>query len=104
VKTIILIAYLVIGVIVAAARDYLGDVGNLGDIVNLLLAIVLWPLVLLGVDFDLKIGGDDGDGGDKGGDKKNGTLLIVGPALVFVRSIGASMLSSMRSGRASSYR
>jgi hypothetical protein len=87
VKTIIVIGYLVIGVIVAAAKDYLGDVGSLGDIVNLLLAIVLWPLVLLGVDFNLKIGGDDGGNGkDNGGDKKNGALLMVGPVIVYARS------------------
>ncbi len=86
-KAIIIVAYFVIGVIVAAARDYLGDVGNLGDIVNLLLAIVLWPLVLLGVDFNLKLGGDDGGNGkDRGGDKKNGVLLLVGPVLAYARS------------------
>jgi hypothetical protein len=87
VKTIIVVGYLVIGVIVAATKDYLGDVGSLGDIVNLLLAILLWPLVLLGVDFNLKIGGDNGGNGkDEGGDKKNGVLLLAGPALVYARS------------------
>jgi hypothetical protein len=85
VKTIILIAYLVIGVVVAANKDYLGDVGGLSDIVNLLLAIVLWPLVLLGVDFNLKIGDDNGGNGN-GGDKKNGALLMIGPALAYARS------------------
>ena len=73
-KKILLLAYLVIGVIVAAIKDYLGDVGSLGDIINLLLAILLWPLILVGVDFDLKIGGDDGNGEKKegGGGKKDG--------------------------------
>jgi hypothetical protein len=33
----------VIGVLVAAARDYLGDVDSISDIVNLLFALLLWP-------------------------------------------------------------
>jgi hypothetical protein len=87
VKTIIVIAYLVIGVLVAAAKDYLGDIGGLSEIVNLLLAIVLWPLVLLGVDFNLKIGNGNGGNKDKGGDKKNGALLMAAPVLAYARSI-----------------
>ncbi|MGH2751562.1 MAG: hypothetical protein ACRDK3_11925 [Actinomycetota bacterium] len=83
-RTIIIIAYLVIGVLVAAARDYLGAVGNLGDIVNLLLAILLWPLLLLGVDFNLRIGG--GGGRDRGGNGRNGALPVIGPALVCARA------------------
>lgn len=68
------IIYLVIGVIVASNKHYLGDVGSIGDVINLILAIVLWPLVLLGVDFNIKIGGDDKKG-------KKGALLFVLPAL-----------------------
>jgi hypothetical protein len=60
---------------VAAARDYLSDVGSIGDIVNLLLAVLLWPLVLLGVDFNLDIGG----GRDGEGENKNGALLLLAP-------------------------
>ena len=63
-RSIVVIVYLVIGVAVAAARGYLGDVGTIGDILNLLLAVLLWPLVLLGVKFNLNIGG--GRGGNKG--------------------------------------
>lgn len=51
------IIYLVVGVLVASANGYLGDVGSLGGLLNLLLAILLWPLVLLGVDFKLRFGG-----------------------------------------------
>ena len=82
-KTIVLIVYLAIGVAVAATKDYLGDVGSIGDILNLILAILLWPLVLLGVDFNLKIGGDDKDGDDK----KKGALLMVGPAIIYARNL-----------------
>ena len=82
-KTIIFIVYLAIGVAVAATKDYLGDVGSIGDILNLILAIVLWPLVLLGVDFNLKIGGDDKNGDDK----KKGAVMMVGPAITYARSL-----------------
>lgn len=81
-KFIILVVYLVVGVLIAAAQGYLGEVSGIGDIVNLLLAIVLWPLLLVGVDFNLKIGGGDGGGGNGG--NRNGSLLL--PALVFGRA------------------
>jgi hypothetical protein len=63
-RSILVIVSVVIGVAVAAARGYLGDVGSIGEIVNLLLA-VLWPLVLLGVKFNLNIGRER-DGNRKG--------------------------------------
>lgn len=96
-KTIIVLVYLAIGVLVAAVKDYLGDVGSVGDILNLVLAIFLWPLVLFGVEFNLDIGGDDGKKGDKGngkdGGKKNGALVMVGPALAYARALAAQRLS-----------
>jgi hypothetical protein len=90
-RSIVMIVYLVIGVAVAAARGYLGDVGSIGDIVNLLLAVLLWPLVLLGVEFNLNLGGG---GGGKGGNKK-GALLLLGPSLACARSA----LGARRAGR-----
>ena len=81
-RTIGMIVYLVIGVAIAAARDYLGNVGSIGDIVNLLLAVLLWPLVLLGVEFNLDLGGgNDGKSGNK-----NGALLLFGPPLTYAHS------------------
>jgi hypothetical protein len=74
---IITLIYLVVGVLVAAAKDYFGDVSGIFDLVNILLAILLWPLVLLGVDFDL--------GGKDGGGKKKDALLLLGPSAYFVR-------------------
>jgi hypothetical protein len=65
---LIVLIYLVIGVLVAAVKDYFGDVDTLKGIVSALLAVVLWPLVLFGVEFDLgKEGGDGGGGGAKKG-------------------------------------
>ena len=53
-RTLLLIAYLVIGIIVAANRDYLGSLDTIKEIVSALLAIVLWPLVLLGVNLHIR--------------------------------------------------
>lgn len=94
-KKILILVYLAIGVAVAASKDYLGDVGSIGDILNLLLAILLWPLVLLGVDFNLKIG--DGDD-KKDGNKKKGALMTIGPALAYARALAGSRLLSNRRG------
>jgi hypothetical protein len=43
------ILYLVAGVVVAANRNYLSGVSDIQDVAEALLAVVLWPLVLLGV-------------------------------------------------------
>jgi hypothetical protein len=57
--SLLMIIYLVIGVLVAAARDYFANIDNVRGIASAALAIVLWPLVLLGVDLDL---GREGEG------------------------------------------
>lgn len=44
------IVYLVIGAFVAGANNYFENVGTLEGVVSALLAIILWPLILLGVD------------------------------------------------------
>ena len=59
-RTIGTVIYLVVGVLVASAQNYLGDIGSIAGLLNLFLAILLWPLVLLGVDFNLKFGGGGG--------------------------------------------
>jgi hypothetical protein len=42
--------YLGIGVVVAASKDYLDSVETLKQVVSAVLAILLWPLLLLGID------------------------------------------------------
>jgi hypothetical protein len=44
------IVWVVIGVIVAANRDYLTDLNDLSRILSALLAILAWPLVLLNIN------------------------------------------------------
>ena len=53
-STILGAVYLVIGVLVAASNDYLDRLGTIRAVVSALLAIVLWPLVLLGFDVDIR--------------------------------------------------
>lgn len=44
------LVYIVVGVIVAAARDYFENLDRLKPIISAILAVILWPLVLIGVD------------------------------------------------------
>ena len=45
------VLYLIIGLIVAANRGYLAaGIHTLGEILTIILVIILWPLVLLGVN------------------------------------------------------
>ena len=47
--------YVLVGVILAASNNYFDNVDALGPVLSALLAILLWPLLLLGVDFDIDI-------------------------------------------------
>lgn len=42
--------YLIIGVVVAASDNYFKNVDDFEKVAEAVLAIVLWPLVLLGID------------------------------------------------------
>jgi hypothetical protein len=53
-KSLIAIAYLVAGLIVAANDNYLRELETVRQVISALLAIVLWPLVLLGVDLHIR--------------------------------------------------
>ena len=47
------IVWLVVGVAVAAVNDYFDTLGTVGRIISAALAVVLWPIVLLG--FDIRV-------------------------------------------------
>jgi ABC-type anion transport system duplicated permease subunit len=47
------IIYIIIGVIVASNRGYFTDIGTISHLLSAFLAVVLWPLVLLGVNLHL---------------------------------------------------
>ena len=49
------IVWLVIGVIVAANHHYLENLKTFGAVLSALLAILLWPLILLGTKITINI-------------------------------------------------
>jgi hypothetical protein len=82
---LIVIVYLVIGIIVAASKDYFDGIDNIEGIISAALGVVLWPLLLL--DVNLRIGRLDDDGGRRRG-------LVWVPALAHAtRSIIAGIRS-----------
>ncbi len=48
------IVWVIIGVIVASAHHYFRHAGTLKPIISALLAIALWPLLLLGINLHIK--------------------------------------------------
>ena len=51
---LISVVYFVAGVVVAASHHYFAHVSALKPVLSVLLAIVLWPLLLLGVNLHIK--------------------------------------------------
>ncbi|MDP9340506.1 MAG: hypothetical protein M3Q23_00020 [Actinomycetota bacterium] len=52
-RALIAIVYIVVGVIVAATHQYFVHLGDIETIASAVLAVLLWPLVLFGVDLHL---------------------------------------------------
>jgi hypothetical protein len=48
------VVYLIVGVIIASTHHYLTHVSALKPIVSALLAIILWPLLLLGINLHIR--------------------------------------------------
>ena len=53
-RTILFLVYLGIGFVVASNRDYLDSLDSLREVISALLAVLLWPLVLLGVNLNIR--------------------------------------------------
>ena len=53
-RTLLTVAYLIAGLIVAANDNYLRNLDTVRQVISAILAIVLWPLVLLGVDLHIR--------------------------------------------------
>jgi hypothetical protein len=47
------VAYIIIGVVVALTNGY--EIHNIGELLSFLLAMFLWPLVLLGVNLHVVV-------------------------------------------------
>ena len=46
--------YLVLGILVAVANNYFDHLTTFGRLISALLAVLLWPLLLLGLDIRIR--------------------------------------------------
>ena len=44
------IVYLVLGLIVAASQNYFDHLSTLGRLLSAIIAVIIWPLLLFGID------------------------------------------------------
>lgn len=54
IRRVLPVVYLLIGVFVAAQHHYLAHLNSLSHIISAILAILLWPLVLFGINLRIK--------------------------------------------------
>lgn len=47
------VVWIVVGLVVAANNDFLDDLGSLERILSAILAVAVWPLVLLDIHFGI---------------------------------------------------
>ncbi len=47
------IIYIIIGIIIASNNGYLANLGSVPNLLSALVAIILWPLLLVGVNLHL---------------------------------------------------
>ncbi len=50
----LLVAYVVVGLIVANSHHYFGHMNGIKSIASAVLAVVLWPLILFGVSLHIE--------------------------------------------------
>lgn len=53
-RAILFVVYIIVGAVVAATNHYFTHLDALKPIASAALAVLLWPLVLVGVDLHLK--------------------------------------------------
>ncbi len=53
-RGLIPLIYLILGVVVALQNDFFQNMNTLSEVLSAVLAILLWPLVLLGVDLHIR--------------------------------------------------
>jgi hypothetical protein len=54
IRKILIVAYFVVGLIVASSHHFFSHLDGFKPVLSALLAIVLWPLVLFGVNLHIK--------------------------------------------------
>jgi hypothetical protein len=53
-RALVLVAYIIIGAVVASSHHYFAHLNAPKPILSAVLAVVLWPLILFGVNLHLK--------------------------------------------------
>lgn len=53
IKTILLVVYIIIGFFVAQDHHYLANLDSIARVLSAILGVLLWPLVVLGVDLHI---------------------------------------------------
>lgn len=53
---IISLIYVVIGIVIAANQGYFSGIGQLGDVLEAVIAVLIWPVLLFGVDINISGG------------------------------------------------
>jgi hypothetical protein len=53
-RRVLFVVYILVGVILAAGHHYFAHLNGFKQIVSALLAVLLWPLILFGVNLHLK--------------------------------------------------
>ena len=53
-RRLLYLIYLVVGLVVASTHHYLSNLDSIRRFLSAILAIVLWPLILLGIDLHIK--------------------------------------------------
>ena len=48
------VVWVIVGAFVAGSDHYFDQLGSFGRVLSALLAMLLWPLVLLGLDFQIR--------------------------------------------------
>jgi hypothetical protein len=52
-RKLLIVVWVVIGFIVAASKDYLENVDTTKRLASAILAVALWPLLLIGIDLHI---------------------------------------------------
>ena len=53
-RNILLVVYLVVGLVVANSHHYFAHLNSLTAVLSAVLAVLLWPLILVGVSLHIK--------------------------------------------------
>lgn len=48
--------YLIIGAVIAANQGYFSGIGQFGDVLEAVVAVLIWPVLLFGVDINISGG------------------------------------------------